>query len=188
MARVDPIRTKHVSVTHRIVAPPVIEPAGELKSSTRHRHRIPRFGELSNERVRHFWEPPRRRFAWEKYAAARRRTSLSWPRSRVRFFASRTSALVAEVVPGLSPSSTSITSLHPVAQTGLRDTEVGAILSERLPWLTAAIDVYNVVAELSVGQELGTGHILSAMRHVTAPQIRCHQSGQKSNAVRYKSS
>ncbi len=97
MQRVDPIRAEHVRVPDRDVAPPVVGLSCELEDPTRHRHGNPRFGELSNERVRHFGEPPRRRFACDRYAAARRRTSFSCSSSRIRFFSSRASAASAAV-------------------------------------------------------------------------------------------
>ena len=97
MQGVDPVRTEHVRVTDRVVSPPVVGLAGELEDPTRHRHGDPRVGELSNERVRHFGEPPRRRIACDRYAAARRNTSFSCSSNLIRFFNSRASAASATV-------------------------------------------------------------------------------------------
>ena len=95
--RVDPIRAKNVRVADRGVAPSVVGLAGELEDPARHRHGDPRIGELSYERVRHFGEPPSLRFACDRYAAARRRTSFSCSSRRIRFFNSRASAASAAV-------------------------------------------------------------------------------------------
>lgn len=97
MQRVDPIRAEHIGVPDRVVSPPVVGLAGELEDPARHRHGNPRVGELRYERVRHFGEPPRRRFACDRYAAARRSTSFSCSSSRIRFFSSRASAASATV-------------------------------------------------------------------------------------------
>src|SRR3546814_2654222 len=78
-----------LAVTHRLFEPPVVGLAGNLEDPARHRDGAPVVGELSDERVHHF--PGR--FACDKYAAARRSTSFSCSSSRIRFFASRSSAL-----------------------------------------------------------------------------------------------
>ena len=101
------------------VEPPVVGLAGELEDPARHRDGDPVGGQLADERVHHF--PGR--FACDRYAAARRSTSFSCSSSRIRRFASRSSAFSAAVVPGLMPSSTSA-ALQPVRQTRLGDPEV----------------------------------------------------------------
>ena len=70
MQGVDPVRTEHVGVADGVASPPVVGLSCELQDPTRHRHGDPRFGELSNERVHHFGEPPSFRFACDRYAAA----------------------------------------------------------------------------------------------------------------------
>jgi hypothetical protein len=68
--------------------PPVVGLAGELQYPARHRDRDSVCGELFHERV----EPFPGRFACDRYAAARRNTSTSCSRSRIRFRNSRFSA------------------------------------------------------------------------------------------------
>ena len=70
---------------------------------TRHRDRDTVRGQLAHERV----EPFPGRFACDKYAVARRRTSFSCSSSLIRLRASRSSADSARLAPGLAPSSTS---------------------------------------------------------------------------------
>ncbi len=95
--RVDPIRAEHVGIPDRGVAPPIVGLASELQNPARHRDGDAVRGELRYERVRHFGEPPSFRFACDRYAAARRRTSFSCSSNRTRFFNSRASAASAAV-------------------------------------------------------------------------------------------
>lgn len=78
--RVRTIRLHHLARGDRVGQPPVVGLTRELEDPTRHRHRDPCSGELNHERV----EPFPGRFACDKYAAARRRTSFSCSRSRIR--------------------------------------------------------------------------------------------------------
>ena len=86
--RVRAIRLHHLTRGDGVRQPPVVGLTGELEHPARHRHRDPCGGELCHERV----EPFPGRFACDRYAAARRRTSFSCSRSRFRFFSSRISA------------------------------------------------------------------------------------------------
>src|SRR5699024_11461295 len=69
---------------------------------SRHHDGDPVSGELFHERV----EPFPGRCAWERYAAARRRTSTSCSRSLFRLRSSRSSAFSDLVKPGFCPCST----------------------------------------------------------------------------------
>ena len=86
--------------------PPMFRRAGEFQNPAQHRHGDPQVGELRNERVGHFEQPPSFRFARDRYAAARRRTSFSCSRTRIRFFSSGAFAASVEVRPGRLPSLT----------------------------------------------------------------------------------
>ena len=91
--RVRAICLHHLAGGDGVRQPPVVGLAGELEHPTRHRHRDPRGGELSHERV----EPFPGRFACDRYAAARRSTSFSCSSSRFRLRASRISAASVRV-------------------------------------------------------------------------------------------
>lgn len=93
--RVDAVRAQEVRVSDRGAAPPIAGLPGKLENPARHRHGYPRVGELGNERVCHCGQPPRRRFAGDRYAATLLSTSLSCSRRRIRFFSSRASAACA---------------------------------------------------------------------------------------------
>src|SRR5699024_697928 len=88
--------------------PPVVGLAGELQDPARHRHGDPVDGELSHERV----EPFDGRFACDRYAAARRRTSFSCSSRRLRRRISRSSADSSLMLPGLLPASMSAWRIH----------------------------------------------------------------------------
>jgi hypothetical protein len=83
--------------------PPVVRLASDPRYPTRHGHGDPLCGQLAHERV----EPFPGRFACDRYAAARRRTSFSCSSNRMRLRASRSSAFSLAVEPGVMPSSTS---------------------------------------------------------------------------------
>ncbi len=89
----------------------VVGLAGELEYPARHCDGDPVGGELSYERV----EPFPGRFACERYAAARRRTSFSCSNNLIRRRASRSSPDSPVLLPGLTPSSTSAWRNHLVA-------------------------------------------------------------------------
>lgn len=71
-----------------IAQPPIVGLTSKLEYPTRHRDGNPVDGELAYERV----EPFPGRFACDKYAAARRRTSFSCSSRRLRLRSSRTSS------------------------------------------------------------------------------------------------
>src|SRR5699024_1883256 len=105
---VGPIRLIHLSFRDRRCQPSVVRLAGELQDPARHRHGDPIGGELSHERV----EPFDGRFACDRYAAARRRTSFSCSSRRLRRRISRSSADSSLVLPGLLPASISAWRSH----------------------------------------------------------------------------
>ena len=78
--RVGPIRLVELGVGDRVGQPPVVGLAGELEHPARHRDGDPVGGQLADERV----DPFPGRFACDRYAAARRRTSFSCSSSRIR--------------------------------------------------------------------------------------------------------
>src|SRR5699024_8880623 len=91
-----------------LVPPVIVGLTGELQDPQGHRDGNVVSGELAHERV----PPFPGRFAWDRYAAARRRTSFSCSNSRTRRLASRSSWDSADVVPGLIPASTSALRIH----------------------------------------------------------------------------
>ena len=80
-----------------LLEPPIVRLACKLQHPTRHRDGDPVGGELTHERV----EPFPGRFAWDRYAAARRSTSFSCSNSLIRRRAARRSKASAVVTPGL---------------------------------------------------------------------------------------
>src|SRR5690606_11527318 len=100
---VRPIRLLEISRWDRLGQPPIVRLARELQDPARHRDGNPVSGQLADERVDHF----PRRFACDRYAAARRRTSFSCSSNLIRFRASRNSVFSAAVVPAEIPSSIS---------------------------------------------------------------------------------
>src|SRR5699024_1840209 len=88
--------------------PSVVGLAGELQHPARQRDGDAVGGELTHERV----EPFDGRFACDRYAAARRRTSFSCSSRRVRRRSSRSSADSSVVLPGLLPASISAWRIH----------------------------------------------------------------------------
>src|SRR5699024_1730396 len=105
---VGPIRFGDVGFGNRCFQPPVVGLAGELQNPARHRNGDSVGGELSHERV----EPFDGRFACDRYAAARRRTSFSCSSRRVRRRSSRSSVDSSVVLPGLLPASISAWRTH----------------------------------------------------------------------------
>ncbi len=87
------------------------------------------------------------RFACDRCAAARRRTSFSCSRSRLRRRSSRSSTFSTDVVPGLLPSSTSAFFIQPV-QAGRRDPEVLGDPLDRDGVITVPGTPDHVVAKL----------------------------------------
>lgn len=73
-------------VGNRVRAPAVVGLAGDLEAPARHRDGIP---SAANSRTSGYIIIFPGRLAWERYAAARRRTSVSCSRSLSRIFASR---------------------------------------------------------------------------------------------------
>src|SRR5699024_12864434 len=88
--------------------PAVVGLAGELQDPQGHRDGDPARGELTHERVELF--PGR--FAWERKAAARRRTSFSCSSRRTRRLSSRVAAASSRVDPVRTPASTSVWGIH----------------------------------------------------------------------------
>lgn len=80
------MRVVPVPLRNPAVRPLVVALLGDLQHLARHRDRHPNTGtgrgQLLDERVDYFG---RRRFAWDRYAAARRSTSFSISSSRIRF-------------------------------------------------------------------------------------------------------
>jgi len=76
--------------------------SGAVATIINSRHCATGRGQLTDQREDHFGSD-----AWDKYAAARRRTSFSCSNNRLRRFSSRNSADSAAVRPGRAPSSTS---------------------------------------------------------------------------------
>lgn len=89
---------QHRTITDGMPPPSVKPLASQLQHFARHRHGDPRDGPLVDERVDHFGTPPSSRFACDKYAAARRSTSFSCSRSRLR---RRSSRFPGRLVPGV---------------------------------------------------------------------------------------
>ena len=91
-----------VGFGHWVSKPAVVRLPVQIEHPTRHRHGDPVDGKLADERVHHFpWLPGR--FACDRYAAARRRTSFSCSNSLLRLRNSRSSADSAELTPGRLP-------------------------------------------------------------------------------------
>src|SRR5699024_2492081 len=105
---IGPVRLGEFGIGDRALEPPVVRLTSYSKYPTRHRDGDAVSGELAHERV----PPFPGRFAWDRYAAARRRTSFSCSNSRTRRLASRSSWDSADVVPGLIPASTSALRIH----------------------------------------------------------------------------
>src|SRR5699024_2418130 len=99
---VGAVGSHHLAFGEGCVQPPVVGLSCELEDPARHRDGDTVGGELFHERV----VPFPGRFAWDRYAAARRRTSFSCSSNRIRFRASRNSVASALVWPGLAPVST----------------------------------------------------------------------------------
>src|SRR5215207_7392483 len=97
------IRLVELGCGDRVGAPPVVWLTSDLEDPARHRDGDRVIGKLADERVHHF--PGR--FAWDRYAAARRRTSFSCSSSRTRRRSSRLSACSSLVGPERTPSSRS---------------------------------------------------------------------------------
>ena len=82
-------RVGELALGHGYIEPAVVLLTAQLEDPARHRDGDPVAGQLADEREHHF--PGR--FAWDGYAAARRSTSFSCSSRRMRFFASRSSAI-----------------------------------------------------------------------------------------------
>ncbi len=97
---VDDVRVVPVPLTHRVFEPLVVPLSRETQHPARHRDRHPDGGtgrgHLTDEREDYF--PGR--FACDRYAAARRRTSFSCSSSRIRLFAARSCLRSSSVTPG----------------------------------------------------------------------------------------
>jgi len=91
--RVRPIRLGQLTVAYGFGQPSVIRLASKLENPTRDRDGDTVGGQLTGERV----EPFPGKFACDKYAAARRSTSFSCSRTRLRLRRSRSSADSAAV-------------------------------------------------------------------------------------------
>lgn len=83
----------------RLGEPAVVLGAAQREDPARHHDGDPVAGEFTDEREHHF--PGR--FAWDRYAPARRSTSFSCSSYRMRPLAPFGSSFSAEVVPGLMP-------------------------------------------------------------------------------------
>lgn len=108
LERVRAIRLSNFSFTDGLFQPVVVGLARELQDPARHLDGDTAIGELFHERVHHF--PGR--WAWDRYAVARRRTSTSCSRSRLRLRSSLISALSSVVTPGSRLLATQTTSLR----------------------------------------------------------------------------
>lgn len=64
--RVDPVSLNPLSVTHRTLAPAVVGLTSELEDPARDRDGDPVLGQLADERVHHFAEPPIFRLACDR--------------------------------------------------------------------------------------------------------------------------
>jgi hypothetical protein len=84
------------SVGERLAEPPAVLLATELEDPAGHRDGDAVNGQFTDEPERQFGEM----FAWDRYPAARRRTSFSCSSIRIRRFASRSSASSVVVGPG----------------------------------------------------------------------------------------
>jgi hypothetical protein len=77
---VGAIRLRQLCIGNRVPDPAIVGLAGELENPARHRDGNPISGELLHERV----EPFPGRCACDRYAVARRSTSTSCSKSRLR--------------------------------------------------------------------------------------------------------
>jgi hypothetical protein len=98
--RVRQLRLVPLGVADRAGEPPVVGLTGDLEDPARHRDGDPVAGQLTDEWVHHF----PRRFACDRYAAARRSTSFSCSSIRSRLGSSRFSASSSVDRPGRKPS------------------------------------------------------------------------------------
>ncbi len=96
---IRPLHLDELSVSGRTRQPPGVGLASKLEHPTRHRDKNPVCGQLAHERV----ESLTGRFACDRLAAARRRTSFSCISSRLRLGSSADS----DDMPGLRLASTS---------------------------------------------------------------------------------
>ena len=143
---VGPIRLGDIGFGNRCFQPPVVGLAGELQNPARHRNGDSVGGELSHERV----EPFDGRFACDRYAAARRRTSFSCSSRRVRRRSSRSSVdssvCVAGFVAGID-----LGLADPFGDGGFVDAEVLGDLGNCCVLVAAHHDADDVIAEFLSG-------------------------------------
>src|SRR6202042_1126709 len=104
---VDEVGVVPVPLADRVLAPGIERLLGEAEHPAGHRDGDGVGGKVKDQRVHHFGEISR-----AKYAAARRRISFSCSSVRFRFLSSRNSADSRDVTPGLIPSSTSASFSH----------------------------------------------------------------------------
>ena len=155
--RARQVRLVEFPVSDGVGEPAVVGLAGELQYPARDHHRYPFGGQLTNERVHHL--PGR--FACDRYAASRRRTSFSCSSSRLRRFSSRSSADSDDVTPGRTPSSTSAA----CSQFRRHDSDPQVLRDLADRRLALPGNRHNIVPELS-----GMG-----FRHGAHPSSRAHR-------------
>ncbi len=102
--RVRPVGRGGFGVGDRTSEPPVVGLSSKVQHPARDRDGYPVGGELVHEWVEPFFPG---RFACDRYAAARRRTSFPCFRSLIRIRASRSSAASLRLTPGSAPASMS---------------------------------------------------------------------------------
>src|SRR4051794_6751847 len=100
---IRPVRHDQFGIGDRAGTLPVVGLPSDVEYPARHRDGDTVGGQLAHERV----EPFPGRFACDRYAVARRRTSFSCSSSLIRLRASRSSAESFLLTPGLTPLSVS---------------------------------------------------------------------------------
>ena len=136
---------------------------GKLENPARHRDGDPVVGQLADEREHHF--PGR--FAWDRYAAARRRTSFSCSSSRIRRLPPQ---LI--VLRGGRARLDAVLDISGLSQFSRHDSEIpksAAIVLEQHAGLAAAGHPDHVLAELT---GIGLGH----GEHPSSGTSRHHRS------------
>lgn len=173
MQHLDDVGILDIALADRFLQPLVVPLGREPQDPARHRDRHPDTGvgrgHLMDEREDCF--PGR--FAWERYAAARRRTSFSCSSNRLRFFNARISARSASLTPERWPFSMSAFFIQLCRQPS-PDPEVLRDLFQRSLTLTG--HCHDIVAELL---RVWLGHDRHPSSEDKSSQVRCQpESGQ----------
>lgn len=178
--RIGEVGIDSVPLRHRVFEPPVVGLLGDVQHPTRHRDRHPHGsllrGQLADERVHHFGEPPSLRLACHKYAAAHLSTSFPCSSRRLRRRNSRLSTTSAVLRPGWTPLSTACC----LSQRYRHEVET----PKSFPIYSTEVPGPRLFATLRTSALNSSGNAFdtatSSQQRPPPSQVSCHHFGQQS--------